>query len=125
MNKVLLSGRLVKDPELKSTLSNIPVATFTVAVDRRTKDKQTDFIDCVAWEKTAEFISRYFTKGKPIEVEGRLQRRKYTDREGATHYVDEVVVSDAGFGQTSRTEPAAPEAPAHDDFEEIDDDLPF
>ena len=87
LNHIIVMGRLVKDPELRYTQSQLPVVSFTVAVDRDFGgrdggDKQTDFIDCVAWRHTAEFISKYFTKGSMAVVSGRLQIRDWTDREG-------------------------------------------
>lgn len=85
MNKIIISGRLVKDPELRTTTSGTEVCNFTVAVDRRIKkgeEKQADFIDCTAWGKSGVFVSTYFHKGDGIEVEGRFESRKYADRDG-------------------------------------------
>ena len=96
MNKSILMGRLVRDPELRHTQSGTAVASFTLAVDRDFKDKQTgekatDFIDIVTWRQTAEFVSRYFTKGRMAVVEGRLQIRDWTDKEGGKRRSAEAV----------------------------------
>ena len=84
MNKIVIKGRLTKDPELRQTQSGVPVCNITVAVDRAysKEDKQTDFFDCVFWRQGAEFIDKYFTKGQEILVDGEMQSRKYEDREG-------------------------------------------
>ena len=85
MNQIVLIGRLTRDPKLRHTQSNIPVASFTLAVDRpykKDKEKQTDFMDCVAWRGTGEFVSKYFTKGQMAGVTGRLQIRDWTDNMG-------------------------------------------
>jgi len=101
MNKVLLVGRLTADPELKLTGNNIAVVNFTVAVDRKYKDangqKQADFINCVAWRQTADFIGKYFRKGQRIGLEGSIQTRTYDDNNGVRHYVTEVLVDNAEF----------------------------
>ncbi|MBO4877430.1 MAG: single-stranded DNA-binding protein [Ruminococcus sp.] len=104
MNKVILVGRLTADPELRQTQSGISSCRFTVAVDRRFADKSTgerqaDFITCSAWRQTAEFVSRYFTKGKLIAVEGSLRNNNYQDRNhpDITHYTMEVMVDNVEF----------------------------
>ena len=104
MNKVILVGRLTADPELRQTQSGIASCRFTVAVDRKYKDAQTgehqaDFISCTAWRQTAEFISRYFNKGKMILVEGNLRTGSYTDKNHSdvTHYTTEVFVDNVEF----------------------------
>lgn len=104
MNNVILVGRLTSDPELRQTQSGIASARFTVAVNRRFKNQQTgeydaDFITCVAWKQTAEFISRYFTKGARIVLEGSLRSGSYTDRKHSdvTHYTTEVYVDNVEF----------------------------
>ena len=101
MNAICLMGRLTGDPELKTTQSGVSVTSFSVAVDRayRSKDqeRQTDFINCVAWRNTAEFISRYFRKGQRIALQGSLQSRKYTANDGSQRTVYEVVVDNAFF----------------------------
>lgn len=107
LNKIFVMGRLVRDPELRRTQSGAPVASFTLAVDRDFKDKQTgeratDFIDVVAWRSTGEFISRYFTKGRMAVVEGRLQMRDWTDKDGNKRRSAEVVADQVYFGDSKR-----------------------
>lgn len=106
LNKVILQGRLVADPELRHTQSNIPVASFRIAVDRDYKsqngDREADFINIAAWRGAAEFVSRSFTKGRMIVVEGRLQVRNYTDRDGNRRYATEVVADNLYFGDSRR-----------------------
>jgi len=101
LNKVILSGRITRDLELKQTPQGTPVLTFTVAVERsfvkQGEERQTDFITCVAWNKTAEFISRYFFKGRSIVILGNLRSRTYDDKNGTKHYVTEVFVDEAQF----------------------------
>lgn len=148
MNSVCLMGRLTGDPELKTTQSGISVTSFSVAVDRayRSKDqeRQTDFINCVAWRQTAEFISRYFRKGQRIALQGSLQSRSYTANDGSKRTVYEVVIDNAFFCESKGGNAGG--APSYDsqipqraearpafstantgDFEEIltDEDLPF
>ena len=152
LNKILLIGRLTADPELKQTQSGIPVVTFSIAVNRRfTKQgeqPQADFIRVTAWRQQAEFVSRYFTKGKSIFVLGALQNRNWTDQNGQKHYDFEVVADEVSFVESKGGEeaagrnfhtpaeasasasgavysPAAQESPAP--FEDLgsDDDLPF
>ena len=148
LNHITIMGRLTRDPELRNTGSGVPVASFTVAVDRDfvPKDggeKQTDFIDCVAWRSTGEFIAKYFTKGSMIVVDGRLEIRDWTDKEGNKRRSAEIVVSSAYFGESRKSQEgtftAAPSnkpqaatvaaaAPVSAEFELIDDDdaqLPF
>ena len=107
LNHITIMGRLVRDPELRSTQSGTSVASFTVAVDRDFGgrdggDKQTDFIDCVAWRQTGEFVSKYFRKGSMIVVSGRLQSRKWQDREGNNRTNWEVVADNVYFGESRR-----------------------
>ena len=100
MNKAILLGRLTKDPEIKYTQSGKAVASFTLAVDRRKSasgEKQADFISCVAWEKTAETIGNYCSRGQQIAVEGRIQSRSYDAQDGSKRYVTEVVVQSMDF----------------------------
>lgn len=101
LNRVILMGRITQDLDLRQTPNGTPVLTFNVAVDRgyakQGEDKQTDFITCVAWQKTAEFISRYFGKGRMIAIEGNLRTRTYDDKNGSKHYVTEVYVDNASF----------------------------
>lgn len=107
LNKVILQGRLTAVPELKTTGSGTSVLSFRVACDRSHKgqngEREADFINCVAWRQTAEFISRYFGKGDMILLDGRLQTRDYTDRDGNRRYVTEVVIENVNFcgGKTS------------------------
>lgn len=112
LNKIIIMGRLTRDPELRSTQNGTAVAFFTLAVDRDGKDKQTgeravDFIDCVAWRQTAEFVSRYFSKGRMAVVEGRLQLRDWTDKEGNKRRAAEVMVGSIYFGDSKRDAEAA------------------
>lgn len=101
INKAILLGRLTADPELKATPSGISVGTFTLAVDRnfvkQGEERQADFINCVAFKQTAEFIAKHFGKGRMIAVEGRLASRTYDDKNGVKHYVTEVIVDAASF----------------------------
>ena len=100
-NRVILLGRITQDLELKTTPSGVSVLSFSIAVDRRfqTKgeEKKADFFNCVAWRNEAEFISRFWTKGRPILVEGELQNRSYVDKNNVTRYVTEVIVDRASF----------------------------
>jgi single-strand DNA-binding protein len=107
LNRVILQGRLTAEVELRQTPSGVNVASFTVAVDRDFKnkesgEKETDFINCVAWRNTGEFVSRYFTKGSLAVVEGRLQMRKYTDRDGNKRIAAEVVADNVYFGGSKK-----------------------
>lgn len=136
LNKIFIMGRLTRDPELRHTQAGTAVTSFSLAVDRDFKDKQTgekttDFIDVVAWRNTAEFVSRYFTKGRMAVVEGRLQMRDWTDRDGNKRVAAEVVAENVYFGDNKQTAESgsysAPSAPASSDCADIDDDgiLPF
>ena len=107
LNHITIMGRLVRDPELRRTGSGIAVASFTVAVDRDFGgrdggEKETDFIDCVAWRQTGEFVSKYFTKGRMIVVSGRLQIRSWTDKDGNKRRTAEVVADNVYFGDSKR-----------------------
>ncbi len=107
LNHITLMGRLVRDPELRRTGSGIAVASFRIAVDRdfAPKDggeRKADFIDCVAWRQTGEFISKYFAKGRMIVVDGRLEMRDWTDKDGNKRTSAEVVVDNAYFGDSKR-----------------------
>ena len=108
MNKVILMGRLTRDPEVRYTsTNNTLVATFSLAVNRRFarqgEERQADFINVVAWSKTGEFCSKYFTKGQQVGVIGRLQTRTWDDEEGKKHYVTEVVAEEVYFADTKKT----------------------
>lgn len=106
LNHITIIGRLVRDPELRYTQSGVPVASFTVAVDRdyagRDGDRPTDFIDCVAWRQGGEFVSRYFAKGGMIVVSGRLESRKWQDRDGNNRVSWEINVEHSYFGESRR-----------------------
>lgn len=100
MNKIMLIGRLTKDPELRYTQSGTAVASFTLAVNRKynkDREQEADFISCVAWQKAAEFVANYFTKGKQMALEGRLQVRTYDDNEGQRRWVTEVIAEQIEF----------------------------
>ena len=141
MNKVILMGRLTKDAELRQTTSGTAVARFSVAVNRRFAKEgqpQTDFINCVAWKQTGEFIARYFRKGNMIAIVGSIQTRSWDDSYGNRRYATEVIVDEAYFtGSKAEMQNGGNYAPNNDapnkeDFEgdefadlENDDDLPF
>lgn len=139
MNKVILMGRLTHDPEVRTTNNGTKVVIFSVAVNRRFKnadgDYDADFINCVAWRQSAEFISKYFSKGRMIAIVGTLQTRKWLDYDGNTRYATEVIVEEAHFcgdskqsGSSGSTRNSAPPAPtAAADFQQVadDDDIPF
>lgn len=153
LNKIVLMGRLVSDPELRQTPSGVSVTTFCVAVDRdfknkETGEKETDFINIQAWRSTAEFVANYFTKGRMAVVEGRLQIRNYTDKEGNKRIAAEVVAESVYFGNSQpkgsdgeednlvtkkaaatkkATKTAKTKEKTDDDMEEldVDGDLPF
>lgn len=133
MNKAIMSGRLCADIELRQTPSGKNVCAFTLAVDRRGKDAGADFIDCVAWEKTAEFLSRYFQKGQQMNICGRLQTRSYEDKEGKKRKATEVVVEEVGFCGSKQSGQQSGNSGIGDPMAAIgfaplsgdDDDLPF
>ena len=148
LNHIVIMGRLTRDPELRRTGSGVAVASFRVAVDRDYSPKdgserKTDFIDCVAWRNTGEFISKYFTKGRMIVVDGRLEMRDWTDKDGNKRTSAEIIVENAYFGDSKRDgeggntygAPApsyggysAPASSPVSDFAALDDDdaqLPF
>ena len=124
MNKVQLVGRLTKDPEMKLTSNQTQYCNFTIAVDRRFKDangqRQTDFINCVAWKQTAVFIQKYFGKGSRIGIAGSIQTRTYDDQEGQKHFITEVLAEEAEFVESASKadatqqaeQPAEPQAQA-------------
>lgn len=133
LNRVVIMGRLGRDPELRRTQSGVSVTSFSIACDRDFKsqsgEKETDWIDIVAWRNTAEFVSKYLTKGRMAIVDGRLQTREWTDKEGNKRTAVEVVAESVYFGDSQKqaqTARAAVDVSA-DDFTEIDDDgdLPF
>lgn len=130
MNKAILMGRLTKDPETRYTqTNNIQVTSFTLAVNRRfTKDgeQQADFINIVAWNKTAEFVSKYFRKGQQVGVIGRIQTRNYDDDKGIKHYITEVIAEEVYFADSKKEGQADTTLDTTNDFEiSSSDDLPF
>lgn len=129
LNEVNICGRLTATPELKYTASGTAVTSFSVAVDRNTADKQTDFLNFVAWRSTAEFICKHFQKGKMIIINGSLQSRSYTTQDGEKRHISEVVVKQAYFaGDKHKTPDSGAEAVATGDFTEIEEEngeLPF
>ncbi len=132
MNKAILVGRLTRDPELKSTANGTNVCSFSVAVNRRYKNAEgnydADFINCTAWRQTAEFVSKYFTKGRMIGVVGSIQTRNYDDKDGKKVYVTEVAADEVHFVESKgdNNNNTAPVADVND-FAPIDDtdELPF
>ena len=137
-NLVVLTGRLTADPELKTTANGIPVTTFSIAVDRRYRsgeERQTDFINIVAWRSSAEFITKYFKKGSLIGIEGSIQTRRYQDKNGNNRTAFEVVANNVQFVESKRDsvpgtgEPASFSNADVNDFADLgdanDDDLPF
>ena len=135
INTVVLMGRITQDLELKQTPNGTSVLAFTVAVERnysKSEDKQSDFINCVAWKEKAEFISKYFGKGRMIAIEGNLRTRAYDDKNGVKHYVTEVYVDNVSFtGEKKQTETVhtnpADSIGNPDDYEDVlsDDGVPF
>jgi len=151
LNKIILMGRLVREPELRTTQSGVSVATFTLAVERdfqRGEERQTDFIDIVSWRGTADFVHKYFRKGQLVAVTGRLQSRKWEDKEGNKRTSFEVVTEEVHFAERKQDSGsygapppagASPQRPQQDEtppfrldapatFAELDDDdgeLPF
>ena len=145
LNKVILMGRLVRDPELRSTPTGANVCTFSIAVDRgyvrQGEERQADFINIVAWRSTAEFVSKYFVKGQMIAVVGRIQTRNYDDKDGKRVYVTEVVADEVSFTESKKDSGAQPatyttaaaqapqqtQPPVSDGFQVVpdEDDLPF
>lgn len=137
LNSIIIMGRLTRDPELNKTNTGVSVTRVTLAVDRdyapQGQEKQTDFIDCVAWNKTAEFIAKYFRKGSMAVASGRLQLRDWTDNNGIKHRAVEIIADKVYFGETKRSDGSearpysAPGADAYADYDELDEDgeLPF
>lgn len=130
LNKCFLLGRMTKDPEIRRTNGGAAVTSFTLAVDRDFKtngEKETDFIEVVAWRNTAEFVSKYFSKGRMAIVEGRLQIRDWTDKNGNKRRTAEVVADNVYFGDSKRENKEEPEYKQADfaEISEEDGELPF
>lgn len=133
LNHVCMQGRLTANPELRRTNSGKAVTSFTIAVDRSFTKGEADFFDCVAWDKKGEFVSNHFTKGKMILVSGRLQKRKWTDKNGNNRETAEIVVDDAYFCDSKKDADNVPSAfqmnpERTNDFgymTELDSGLPF
>lgn len=125
LNHITIQGRLCKNPELRYTPNNIPVATFCVAVDRDYDRQKTDFINVVAWRQTAEFVDKYFRKGQLIVVSGSLQLRDWTDKRGDKRTVAEVVAEHLYFCGDKSTGKAVDVDPGFSDFDDGDGELPF
>lgn len=135
MNQIVLTGRLVRDPELKQTNSGLSVCNFDLAVSRRFSKDETDFIKCVAWRQTAEFVSKWFSKGSGILVVGELHQKKFTDKDGNNRTDYEVGVNDAEFfgsksdnaaapsGEQKKSAPKQESKPTQEEDEE--EELPF
>ncbi|WP_279202347.1 single-stranded DNA-binding protein [Intestinimonas butyriciproducens] len=117
LNKTTMMGRLTHDPELRRTQTDTPVCSFSIACERDFKNadggRDTDFFDCVAWRQTAEFVSQYFTKGRMAIVEGRLQNREWTDKEGHKRRATELIVSNVYFGDSKPKEEGDGAPPAY------------
>lgn len=136
MNKVELVGRLVKDPEVKLTSNQTKFCSFTIAVDRRFKDangqRQADFISCIAWKQTAEFIQKYFHKGNRIGICGSIQTRNYDDQNGQKHFITEVLAEEVEFVESQQevqpqatVQAEAPQQVVQEEPEGIQGELPF
>lgn len=143
LNKAILMGRLVKDPELRHTNSGMAVTSFSLAVDRdfkRDGDQKADFFEVVCWDKRADFAAKYFTKGKLVAVSGRLQQRSWTDKDNNKRYTVEIVADELHFAESKRPEGGQEFPPPYGDspaplpaspsagFQELEDDdgeLPF
>ncbi len=141
LNKVILMGRFTRDPELRSTPQGISTCAFSIAVDRnfvrQGEERKADFINCVAWRQTAEFISKYFKKGSMVALEGSIQTRSWDDADGKKRYATEVIVNQVYFAESKRdsqSDPIGSDAYASADFGSLpdpispmgtDDDLPF
>lgn len=119
MNKAILMGRLTKEPELRATSNGVSVCTFTLAIERKFKDKSgnrlTDFIPCVTWRQQADFVSRYFSKGQRVAVIGSIQPRSYEDQSGQKRYITEVIVEEIYFADGKRD--------VNDDYQRQEEDL--
>ena len=132
VNCAVIMGRLVADPELRTTASGVSVTSFTVAVDDRFDKQKTDFFDVIAWRQTAEFVCKYFRKGSMIAIQGRLATRTWEDKNGSKHKTVEIIADNVSFcGSKNEASPASSPDVSYsetdsEDFKEIpEDDLPF
>ncbi len=141
LNKVIMMGRLVRDPEIKKVNNDISVCSFSIACDRdivnkQSNERETDFFDVTAWRSTADFVAKYFTKGRMIVVDGRLQKRNYTDKDGNKRYAVDILANSVYFGDSKKDAdaatashdtptPAAPQQSAGFVETDDDEDLPF
>lgn len=121
LNQIVIMGRLTRDPELRRTNSGLAVASFSVACERDfpnkdTGERETDFIDCVAWRQTGEFVSKYFTKGQMIVVSGRLQIRPWTDKDGNKRKTAEIIADNVYFGESKKDKDAAGNTPKANNY---------
>lgn len=132
LNKIIVMGRLTADPELRRTGTGIAVTSFTVAVDRDYSgkdggEKETDFIDCVAWRNTGEFVAKHFTRGRMAVVSGRLQVRSYTDKDGNKRRTAEIIADSVYFGDSKNSNTGSIPAPGQSfaPYDVSDSELPF
>lgn len=128
LNNVVLMGRLTKDPELRQTPQGVSVANFTLAVERnysKGEEKQTDFINIIAWRNTADFVSKYFTKGQLVAIRGRLQTRTWQDQSGQKRYATDVVADEVFFAESRGKTEQTDENPIMQGFSVSDENLPF
>ena len=128
LNHVVIMGRLTKDPDVRRTPQGTSVTSFTLAVDRdygKDGKKATDFIDCVAWKGTADFVGKYFTKGRTAIVSGRLQLRDWTDKDGNKRRSAEVIADSVYFGDSKKDEQKAAVSVSFDELNEDNSDFPF
>ena len=127
INKAILMGRLTRDPELRHTGSGTPVCSFSIAINSGSGENQTtDYINCVAWNKTAEFVNKYFSKGRMIIIVGKIQTRSWDGQDGKKNYVTEVIANEVSFGDSKKETDTASTDPS-EAFEDIDtpNDMPF
>ena len=128
INKAILMGRLTKDPELRHTSSGTPVCSFSIAINNGYGENQTtDYINCVAWNKQAEFVERKFSKGKMIIVIGRIQTRTWEGTDGKKNYATEVIANEVSFGESKRDTESSDAEYDNQDYTDagVPDDLPF
>ena len=114
LNRAIMMGRLTHDPEFKQTAAGVPCCRFSIAINRKKQkdgSQETDYVECVAWRGTAEFVARYFSKGSMIIVEGELRNNNYTDNNGVKHYKTEVLCNEVGFGESKKAADGQPDQP--------------